>query len=243
MKNNDQVRGYVSAAVMAAVLAVLTGSACAAEFAGLQGLKASGIGGKVVTVSAAAAVPAAVEQSDLSAGRLKGLPGETAFDRLKNLFNEGVPATKEDLIGWHAGRMIKNSKPDQFVAALLVGREMLSFSEGGPLFEGDTSFKIILIDSPAVFPPSFPNYYEHLSGTDRTSLESQIRQGWYSKAEYTLKFPEAKLEVEFATVKGSIEERVARGYIVERFTASGVVASGTVNKEYYAYYFKDVTLK
>ena len=57
------------AAVMAAVLAVMTGSAYAAGFE-LQGLKAADIRGKAATVSAAAAVPAAAEQGYLSADRL-----------------------------------------------------------------------------------------------------------------------------------------------------------------------------
>ena len=205
----------------------------------LKGLRPGDAYGKWEKSNTKAARKIFKASDNLPADRLKGLPGATAFDKLKNLFNEGVPATKESLTGWYAGRLVSAQK-DDFVASLLMGIEMPANSNGGPLFEGDKVFKVFLITPPSA--SISPDFYDNMSGTLMTELKNKIMSGDYSEASFALEFPGAKVVAELDTVKVTLDERVARGYVVERFARYDKPA-GTLQSEYYTYYFKNVTPK
>lgn len=85
----------------------------------------------------------AVSMPDKMAGdRLADLPGATAFDKLKALFEEGVPPAKKDLTGWYAGRSVYSKDKSKFESAIIVGKEVSVNSGGGPLFDGEKVFQI-----------------------------------------------------------------------------------------------------
>jgi len=74
------------------------------------------------------AMPPGAEFPDPAAGRAAGA---TKFDTFKALFENGRPATKEELTGWHSGRYVCRSRPDTVYGAIMVGSE--SYPDGPAL--------------------------------------------------------------------------------------------------------------
>lgn len=153
---------------------------------------------------------------------LRGLPGDTPFEKVKALFNKGVPATKEDLFGWHTGRTFRND--GAIMGALLVMKMVPEAADGGPLFSTPTKVVLYVVGN------SVPAYYDEITPAVKAAVERDMTSEW------TIQFPEA-----IASPRNSdgftLEERKSDGYVVERFVrkSDGV--------ELYTYYFKNVTPK
>lgn len=88
---------------------------------------------------------------DQAFAKLSDLAGATAFEKLKNLFNEGAPAAKADLTGWYSGRMVQLKTPNVFEGTLIIGREEPANPDGGPLFSGELLFEVYLLNNNGVF--------------------------------------------------------------------------------------------
>jgi hypothetical protein len=173
-----------------------------------------------------------------SVDKLKGLPGAMAFDKLKNLFEEGVPAAKEDLAGWHSGRAVSSGEHstdtvrNRFYGALLVGA-----NEGGPLFEAEALKLSFFMEGQLA-----PDYFDVMSEAAVSKIkESLLKPG---RTAIMVLFPGAKgINTDtFAGYKFLVEERKARGYVVEHL-AWYDKKTDQMSVEYYSYYFKDVTPK
>ena len=180
---------------------------------------------------------AAVSMPEKLAGdRLSDLPGATAFDKLKALFEEGVPATKEDLTGWHAGRNVVNSGKDIFKGALLVGKDLpTGDSDGGPLFDDGMAFKVFVLTS------KVPGNYDNMSGRVVSVVKEILSDTSFA---VTLKFPAATATGGQPSLYEWLQYRKARGYVVEYFRQYRRIPNSPEYEtmaESYAYYFKVVT--
>ena len=207
-------------ALVALALAVSAGSAYAAPAAEQLGLKQGELPQLVV--------PAPAQGVDISEGALKGLTGVTALEKIKSLFELGVPATKEDLTGWYSGRTVYTNK-EVVKGALLVGWEAALNSDGGPLLE-DKVLKVIFNESDT------PSSYDELS--DSYILGTKTLMEETSKF-YAMEFPGARAVLNESGYRSVVEERKAGEYIVEHWTS--YTPAGSIYQESYSYYFKNVT--
>ena len=212
--------------VLAAIM-VLTAYAGMASAGGLEqaGLMA---GDKAEINVAAVSMPEMVSDSKMS-----GLPGATPFDKLKSLFAEGVPATKEDLTGWYSGRGVyggSDAAKNKFLPAFLAGGEAALAPGGGPLFEEEKVFQVVAFAS-----TGNPAYYDGISPDAAAGIFKNERK-------YNLEFPGAKWEVTDPGYKTSLELRKARGYVVLCWKYVEI-KTGAIYSEGYFYFFKNVTPK
>jgi len=183
--------------------------------------------------------PEASPAGDVSVEQLKTVPGATPEEKLKNLFEEGVPAAKEDLIGWHSGRSFSDTGEPE--ARLLIAWE----STGLKALKIDTINTTETKDNPA--------FYEDMTINKISDVKRYIKT-FHSERDLrsVTNFPGA---VQVRSLKHGtlqIEWRKARGYIIERSTrneeATRMVGwkAETVKLPAvagYRYYFEDVTPK
>ncbi|MFA6435280.1 MAG: hypothetical protein WCW52_11350 [Elusimicrobiales bacterium] len=65
---------------------------------------------------------------------IQSFPGATVYDKMKNLFNAGIPVTQQDVIGWYGGRYANNANKNILYPSLLTG---YLETKGGSLFDGE----------------------------------------------------------------------------------------------------------
>ena len=215
--------------MMAIVMMVSAGAGHASDFGSLA------VGADILKAAAAGnTTPVEFVPVEKSAGdRLRGLPGETAFDKLKNLFEEGVPATQEDLTGWYAGRTVSNfykTGKNRLCGALLAGRKTPFIANGGPLLGEE---KVMRLDLQSTFTL---DYYDNMNAATAARVAENISQNVFG---FIMEFPAARGVVLHTTIQESVEERKARGYIVERVIVYNEKMQNA--EERYSYYFKNVT--
>ncbi|HNW44630.1 MAG TPA: hypothetical protein PKI19_09005 [Elusimicrobiales bacterium] len=153
-------------------------------------------------------------------------------EKLKNLFEEGIPALEKELSGWHSGRSYDAVRKTFTGALLAFWKAPAADNTGGPLFQQESvPMAIVMNESDPAFFDKLP--YDQVLRV-RYMINSRERV-------FMLKFPGAKGFYEDAGSRVMIEERVAGGYIVERMT---VLEKATETRhEVYSYYFKNVTPK
>ena len=183
--------------------------------------------------------PKAYPAGDVSVEQLKAVPGATPDEKLRNLFEEGVPATKEDLIGWHSGRSFSDTGEPE--ARLLIAWE-------------STALKALKIDSLDTSDTTGASaFYDDLT-TDKIAGVKGYIKTFHSDRDLrgVTIFPAAAQVRSLRHGTLQIEWRKARGYIIERsirneeatrmvgWKAETVKLPAVVG---YRYYFEDVTPK
>ena len=160
------------------------------------------------------------------------LPGNTPYEKVKNLFEKGVPATRADLTGWKAGRQFLAS--GEISASILIKNEVYVPS-GGPLFQSRDNYCITRFVDPR---PGKVFAYDELKYSDAKMIMGILQKKDPSYV-WEMQFPKSVAYAENETYNYFLELRKADGYIVaiERNTTLG----GEVAHLSYSYYFKDVT--
>ncbi|MDA8130610.1 MAG: hypothetical protein M0011_03790 [Elusimicrobia bacterium] len=202
---------------------------------------------KVPEPSAAAALG---EMDKTAPSELLGLPGATSYEKVKALFERGVPATQADLTGIKAGRTF--TAAGTVAKGAMIGMvvkvseyEAAGATDEGPLFgsSGKERFAIGFIENDIEYYNKralkglehlfqYPYYYSFAFGV-RRHPESPQRN-------YMI-FPEARAVMNWNNgIQQIIEERKAGEYLVEKFTEKDT-ASGRILKTLYTYYFMDLT--
>lgn len=116
-------------------------------------------------IKPAAALDPAVESL------LAPLPGDMPYAKAYSLFMKGVPAVKEDLAGWHAGRAFhENGAVD---GALLAGR-----------MNGPKKFVVTYHESAIS-----PEYFDTVTPAEIKRLSLDLKR--YPELSWKVKFPEA----------------------------------------------------
>lgn len=82
-----------------------------------------------------AAVYATQEISEAEAGILPNAPGQTSFEKLKALYEQGTIPSKRNWRGYLSGRIVHANAPNTFKAGLLAGLKVSDQDNGGPLFD------------------------------------------------------------------------------------------------------------
>lgn len=161
---------------------------------------------------------------------LSKLPGGTPYEKVKALFESGVPATQADLTGIKAGRVF--IKDGSIEYAGLIGMMVKVPEEvvnGGPLFPPANEARFVLGFT--------ADDMEKLSTDEMVRFKMEFERS--SDFHYSTKFPEAVAVATRDNMTAKVKERKAQGYIVEKY----VVADAREERIYYSYYFKDVTPK
>lgn len=163
-------------------------------------------------------------------------PGESAdllaYNEVKRLFDKGVPATRADLTGWHAGRVFNNT--GAVLGGLLVGKTAAEVPGGGPLFDAKTRFVVSLVSN---WDPCF--FDEMSSGAIAEMGEWAVKLTWDIKFPEVVGTPSASNLAQYPQMAGTnrtLEIRKAGDYIIRH-------SLDNAGGEAYAYYFKDVTPK
>ncbi len=131
-----------------------------------------------------------------NANLLRGVPGANAFEKIKTLFDISIQATKEDLSGWHSGRMVRDNLPDQVYGAILLGGE----KEDGA---GELTFRVM------THPSDTPGYFDDLDAGKSEYLHLK----WTNVEGRRIYFPSAtsKPKVQsFHKVRGCVIEAYGR---------------------------------
>lgn len=174
-------------------------------------------------------------KTDQALSMMRDIPGETPFEKLKNLYDGGTPATEKDLTGWYSGRMVVEKNPEVLFGALLVGKRVSSHPGGGPLFENDKAFQVV----PLYNPPGWgPDCYDNMD----TSLISRVKD-WIENpmGAIALAFPLAEGTIQNSHGRTTISYRRAKDYIAEYLVTYDV--DGKQIQKAYSYYFLNVTPK
>ncbi|MFA6434907.1 MAG: hypothetical protein WCW52_09450 [Elusimicrobiales bacterium] len=163
----------------------------------------------------------------------KATQAATPFEEIKNLFDQGVPATKQDLTGWHAGRVADRANPGVLEAGLLVGTAVESPSFNGVNVDIFDCYRIKGCNS------ATPAFFENMD--KRTVALVKLSFGYRLLDAVT--FPSAEvvsIDYEpYAVTKSITTYRKAKGAIIKRY--SSYDTDGQVSDESYSYYSVDVT--
>jgi hypothetical protein len=147
------------------------------------------------------------------------LLGKTPYEKMAELFDAGVPAVKEDLLGWHAGRAVFIDGTIE--GALLIGRSLPNAEQKLQIFN---TFYLV------------PEYYDKMP----LKMVNAINKKMASEPKPELVLPEAKAVLAKGPLIAVIEVRRRAELLVERISVQNEGRPlGTV----YSYYFKNVTPK
>lgn len=159
-----------------------------------------------------------------------GVEGATPYEVLKNLFKTGSPATEKDLTGWYSGRVVFQASPDRLQGGLIIGKRVPVISDGGPLFQDKTEFRV------GAFTIFDPGFYDKRNSEIAKEENRQMDSGRYS----VILFPAAEAIHEVpGRGKDILQYRKTGNYILEHW--AGYDQDGKTMHEAYSYYFLNVT--
>ncbi|MDD5302246.1 MAG: hypothetical protein PHS14_03980 [Elusimicrobia bacterium] len=195
----------------------LTAGYASAQVRARDQLKASAPSGTEIAVPAAPSAKPAGKSAEADGNNtlsLSGIPGETVLDKVKTLFDKGVPATKKDLIGWHSGREVRDNRPDLLYGSVLLAGEFTDET-------GRKTFRVM----------SHPNWTKDYFDDLDAAKKSFLRQKWDAVAPtaHEVVFPSAVVTSKVMAF------REARGCIISAYGRAGEAPYT------YAFYCKDVT--
>ena len=217
--------------LMAVAAALLAAQAGYCDGPALEGLKTQG---DAVTVSVpAAGLPASDTEgnnilSDDALAKLDRISGATPFEKLKNLFNGGVPAVRKDMTGWYAGRTVSSQEPWEADGALLIGKEEPIVPDGGPLLSEELKFTVRLVAG------ATSGYFDDMAPSVIAGLQK-------TKVFSSIIFPAATGSAPREYGKVTLRYRRSLGYLVEHMISLDKLDN--VRWETYSYYFLNVTPK
>lgn len=168
-----------------------------------------------------ACIPAPAAREKQTDGRL-----ETKWESLKNLFDQGKPAAREDFAGWQAGRRVSGGIPDASYGALLVERGDAEQAKDPLFLNTGAQFKISLLTN------SDPAWFDYLSRRQARKIR-KMRE--YPQEQAVISLQDGKGLIHGQRGDATVEYRKSGNSLVEKYYD---VTSGIT---YYAYYFKNVT--
>jgi hypothetical protein len=92
-------------------------------------------------------------------------PGQTAYEKLRNLYNNGTKVDLADINGWYGGRIVMQATPTVFNGALLIAESVSD--DGGPISNG----RFVMMG----FTHSAPNFFDALSPSVVTEARTLFR--------------------------------------------------------------------
>ena len=153
---------------------------------------------------------------------------ETKWDDLKNLFEQGKPAAREDFGGWQAGRRVSGAIPDSSYGALLVERGDTTQAKDPLSLNTGAQFKLSLLTN------SDPAWFDDMS---RHQVRKIRKMREYPQEQAVISLQDGKGIIHAQRGDATVEYRKSGKSLVEKYYD---VTSGIT---YYSYYFKSVTPK
>ncbi len=178
----------------------------------------------------------------LAANGMRLPTSSTPYEKLAALFDYSHETiSKNDLIGWHAGRFFSKDKPQDSQHTVIVGSEVDAVKDGGPLFN-EKVLKVAVLRIPAgekaeaLSAKTIENLKGKLDGSQAVSPGNKVEYEW------TQELLPVMRNVTHTEIRRNGRYLILKQVVTEIVDAeSTYFKPGTYQHTVYAYFFKDVT--